>query len=120
MKSLHIAVGIVASYLLAPNAFAECFGTDTFQTCYDNNGNTYSVQNIGNSTFVQGTNLQGDSWTQDTYRTGTTSQTYGVDSNGDTWNSSTQKLYGGGSITTGTDSEGNLFSTLCDSNGNCY
>ncbi|MEK0268305.1 hypothetical protein WM008_01285 [Vibrio vulnificus] len=105
---------------LAFYASADCYGTDTFKTCYDVSGNTYTVQNIGSSTFVQGTNLDGDSWTQDTYRTGSMSQTYGTDANGNLWNSTSQSLQGGGSVTYGTDSSGDSFSTFCDSFGNCY
>ncbi len=105
---------------LAFHASADCYGTDTFKTCYDDSGNTYTVQNMGNSTFVQGTNAQGESWTQDTYRTDSMSQTYGTDADGNLWNSTSQSLYGGGSMTYGTDSNGDAFSTFCDSFGNCY
>lgn len=77
MRLNPFLIALIFSFFTFQSA-ANCFGTERFKTCYDDSGNTYNVQNFGNSTFVQGTNAQGESWMQDTYRTGSMSQTYGT------------------------------------------
>lgn len=102
--SVIIAVGISAS------AHAGCVGTDTFKTCTDESGNTYSVSKFGNTTSVQGYNSRtGSSWSQESNKFGNTTITNGRDADGNSWNMQQQKL-GSGSFTTGTDSDGNPFS----------
>lgn len=79
---------IVLAIGIAPcSAFANCFGSDAFSTCYDyGTGNTYNIQRYGNQTHMNGYNAQtGSSWSQDSYNYGTTTQHYGTDSNGNSW-----------------------------------
>lgn len=73
--------------LFATAASASCYGTKSFQTCYDDqSGNNYTVQRYGNTTHMDGHNQNtGSNWSQDTYRYGNTTQHYGRDSDGDSW-----------------------------------
>lgn len=109
----------LAAVLLCSGAQAACFGTGQYRTCNDDAGNTYNVQNYGNTTSVQGSNARtGNNWSQETYRSGNTSSTYGRDADGNTWNAQTYKTPGG-STTYGTDSKGNSFSRSCNQFG-CF
>lgn len=111
---------LLASILLsAISAQAACYGTGSYRTCTDDSGNSYTVNKLGNSTYVQGTNPNtGSTWTQETHRSGTSSNTYGRDSEGNTWNSNTYRS-GSTTNTYGTDSNGNSFSRTCNQFG-CY
>ena len=62
---------IAALVLLSGSVSADCIGTDNFKTCYDDSGNTYTVQKFGNSTYVNGQNPStGSSWNQQSQRIG--------------------------------------------------
>ena len=101
------------------SAHANCVGSGSFQTCTDSSGNSYTVNRLGNSTYVQGNNSStGSSWSQETHRTGNSSYTTGRDADGNSWNANTIRTPGG-SYTTGRDSNGNSFSRTCNQFG-CF
>lgn len=105
--------------LISTDAFAYCSGGMGFYNCRDNAGNSYSVNQIGDTTYMRGSNATtGNSWNQTTNRIGGTSFTNGRDAQGNSWRSSTQTI-GGTSFTTGTDSSGNSFRRTCNQFG-CY
>ena len=87
-------------------AFANCIGTDNFYTCYDApSGNSYSVNKIGNSTYMDGSNIgTGSRWSQESHTYGSTTNIYGRSSDGSDWNSTITPY-----ATYGTDSDGNSF-----------
>jgi hypothetical protein len=90
----------MAAAMLAASAlpaFANCVGTDTFQTCYDlQSGNSYNTQRLGTSSYTQGMNARtGSNWSMQTHQFGSTT------------------------MTTGTDKEGRPFSRTCTGNI-CY
>ena len=100
---------LVAAISLALPAVANatCVGTGTFKTCTDSSGNNYTVSHFGTTTMVNGNNPNtGNSWSQQSYRFGNTTQKYGRDAQGKSWNqtSTPQGSYG-------TDSDGNSFYT---------
>lgn len=99
---------------------AQCIGTDAMSTCYDNNGNSYTVNRMGNMTTVNGHNSQtGSSWSQTSQTIGNQTYTNGRAANGQAWNQ-TQTNFGNGTRTiSGTDSNGQHYSTTCTSIG-CY
>lgn len=110
---------LLISVFLSINALAQCYGSDSYKTCHDNNGNTYSVQKFGNTISVQGQNNQTrSSWNQSTTKVGNSTFTNGTSANGNSWNSTTNK-FGDNTLTTGTDSDGNSFSSTCNQYG-CY
>lgn len=115
MKTIIAAAAIFAAF----SAQAACYGTGAFRTCTDDSGNSYTVNKLGNSTYVQGTNAEtGSTWSQQTHRSGNTSSTYGSDAAGNSWNSNTYRS-GSSTNTYGTDSNGNSFSRTCNQFG-CY
>lgn len=64
-------------------SWAGCFGSDSFQTCNDNSGNSYNVQRFGNTTNVQGHNSStGSSWNQNSTRMGNQTTTRRQDADG--------------------------------------
>jgi hypothetical protein len=126
------ALSFLALLLVAGPVAANCFGTATLKTCTDDSGNTYTVQRLGNTTFVDGYNAQtGSQWSQNTQRVGNISYTTGNDADGNSWSQTTQRL-GNTTYQYGYDSDGNSFngtiqrsssSTIysgTDSSGNSY
>ena len=113
-----IVIGLVAVFAAA-YAQAGCIGTGSLQTCSDNQGNTYNVQRIGNTTTMQGNNAaNGTSWNQTSNTVGNTTYQNGTASNGQSWNGTTTNM-GNMQIQQGTDSRGNTYSKTCTSAG-CY
>lgn len=106
-------------------SFAQCYGTDSYQTCYDNNtGNQYNISRYGNTTQVDGYNANtGSSWSQTSNTYGNTTYQNGYDSNGNNWNQTIQN-YGNSTTYSGIDSQGNSFYKTCttnyDGSKNCY
>lgn len=99
--------------------YANCIGTDAFKTCYDGTGNSYTVNKLGSSTYLDGYNAQtGSTWSQQSHTFGNTTQHTGT-TNGNNWNM-TQTQNGFGQTFSGTDSDGNSFFKTCDTYGNCY
>jgi hypothetical protein len=92
---------------------AACVGTDLFQNCTDNSGNSYSVRRFGNSTQMDGYNSNtGSSWSQNSRSIGGTTFHNGTDADGNSWNSTTRRI-GGSTFHSGADSDGNSFSKTC-------
>ncbi|KCZ47745.1 hypothetical protein [Hyphomonas sp. CY54-11-8] len=107
MRGMILAGAVLA---LGLPASAQCYGTDTFKTCRDSAGNTYTVNKFGNTTMMQGRNAKtGSTWTQNSQTYGNTTNTQGRASNGQSWNMQ-QQTYGNTTITTGRDSNGKPFS----------
>lgn len=116
MKRLGLACALA---LLATTAHAECYGSETFQTCTDGSGNTYNVTRFGNVTTMQGYNSNtGSQWSQNTYDYGNLTMHNGIDADGNSWNMNQQSL-GGQTFFNGIDSSGQSFSGLCGPLG-CY
>lgn len=110
---------ITALVLLSGSAYAQCIGSGNFKNCYDNSGNTYTVQQLGDSTYVNGHNAQtGSSWNQQSQRIGNSTYTNGRDADGNSWNSTSTRV-GNSVITNGRDSDGNVFHQTCNQFG-CY
>lgn len=118
MNKFNILVATI--FIFVNFSFANCIGTGAIQTCYDNNGNNYTVTRIGNTTTVDGSSNNGSHWSQTSQTVGNTTITNGVAADGNTWNSTTNTFQNGTTITNGTDSKGNSFSKTCFSNGICY
>lgn len=79
---------LAGSLLLASAAAsANCVGSDSYKSCYDSSsGNSYTVQKIGDSTYVNGWNSQtGNSWSQSSQRVGDSTIYQGRDSNGNSY-----------------------------------
>ena len=93
MKRFAFAALLAATSI---NASANCVGTNSFQTCYDyQSGNQYDIQRFGNTTIMEGSNPRtGSRWTQESTTYGNTTYHDGTDSNGNRW-STTCQSYGG-------------------------
>ena len=116
MKTILLAAVILST---AAAAHSACLGSGSLRTCTDDSGNSYTINKLGNSTYVQGSNAQtGSTWSQETHRSGSTSNTYGRDSDGNSWNSNTYRS-GSSTNTYGTDSNGRSFQRTCNQYG-CY
>lgn len=103
---------LVAAAALVGGASAQstCFGSETFKSCTDSSGNSYTITKFGNSTHMQGSNARtGNTWNQQSYTFGNTTQTYGNSADGNSWNM-TQNSTPFGTHYYGTDSDGNSFS----------
>ncbi|WP_081849320.1 hypothetical protein [Aeromonas jandaei] len=117
---MRLTTTAIASMLLfAGAASAECIGSGNLKTCYDNSGNSYTVQKFGDSTYVSGYNSKtGSSWNQDSQKIGNSTFTNGKAANGQSWNSTSTKI-GDSVMTYGKDSNGKPFTTVCGKYG-CY
>ncbi|MEF2549527.1 hypothetical protein VQ045_20580 [Aurantimonas sp. E1-2-R+4] len=102
-----------AILLAAAPASAACFGSNTFSTCTDDSGNSYTTNRYGNMSTTNGTSASGNTWSQTTTDLGSTSITNGVAADGNSWNMTQQNLGGGYRSYNGTDSDGNSFSGTC-------
>ena len=113
-------IAIAMSLLIFSGAVsAECIGSGSLKTCYDDNGNTYTVQKFGNSTYVDGQNARtGSTWSQQSQKLGSSTYTTGQDADGNSWNSTATRV-GNSTFINGTDSDGNAFSQTCNEYG-CY
>lgn len=131
MKALAITVATVAMFA-AGTANAKCYGSGSYKTCTDDQGNSYTVRQQGSTTHVDGYNYQtGSSWSQSTQRTGNTSRTTGYDADGNSWSQSS-RTSGNTTYQSGYDSNGNAYNGTIrrsgnsvnysgtDSNGNYY
>ena len=115
MRRLTIlAAALVAGLAMPVPSPAGCWGTQAFSNCVDGNGNSYTVQRFGNTTYMQGYNsTTGSTWSQESHRFGNTTQHYGHASNGNSWNMTQHQLGGGWQSYSGTDSDGQYFSYMC-------
>ncbi|MFZ7202393.1 hypothetical protein ACLSZC_04295 [Avibacterium avium] len=121
MKKVLLTLSLI-SCVGAANA--QCIGSDVMSTCYDDNGNEYTVTRYGNITDVQGYNSNtGSSWSQTSQTIGNTTYQDGIDSNGNSWNQTIQNI-GNSTYYSGTDSNGNSFYKTCttnyDGSRSCY
>lgn len=115
MKAATLAATLLLAIPLTSGA--TCVGSGALQSCYDNSGNSYTVQRMGNMTTVQGYNAHtGNSWDQTSNTYGNMTQTYGTAADGNSWNSTTLRSPGM-SQTSGTNSQGEPFSYTCTSFG---
>ena len=104
--------------IISIQAEAECYGNGFFKTCYDDAGNTYTIQKYGNITYVDGYNPNnGSRWNETAQKIGNFTFIDGKDSNGNNWNETIQ-TYGSTTFIDGKDSNGNSFSKTCI-NGFC-
>lgn len=116
MKKLTLALTLI---MLSSHSLADCYGGSTFYSCYGNNGNSYNIQKIGNTTYMDGYNSRtGSRWSQESTTYGNTTYTDGRSANGNSWNMTTQRL-GNTTYIDGRDSRGNYFSKICNQFG-CY
>ena len=101
---------IAIAFAVAMPASAGCVGTGSFRTCTDASGNTYTTNQIGNTSYTTGRSMStGSTWSQNSTTVGGTTFTNGVDADGNTWRATTNRV-GGSTFTSGTDSDGNYFS----------
>ncbi|MFD0988222.1 hypothetical protein [Methyloligella solikamskensis] len=115
MRTIILATAMLLATTLASEA--ACFGSDAFSTCSDSNGNSYTVQRFGNSTYVNGHNSRtGSSWSQNSNTFGNTTYHNGRAANGNSWNMTDQN-FGGTRSLSGTDSQGNSFNYTCNQFG---
>lgn len=117
MRKTIIAISLV---LAAGAACAQCYGSDTNKQCFDaQSGNSYSVNKLGNSTYMSGSNPNtGSTWQQNSHRIGNTTNTYGTASDGSSWNQSVT-TNGSSRTISGTDSRGNPYFKTCNQYG-CF
>jgi|GEM_PF-826832 len=111
---MRTKLGLLVSILaigVAGTARANCYGSGTYQTCYDaNTGNQYSVQRIGSNTYVQGSNAStGSTWSQHSMTVGGTTYTNGRNARGQAW-TETQTRIGRTTTTYGTNAAGAPYS----------
>ena len=118
IKSVFLVLAVSLS--LTGQSFAQCIGSDYLSSCNDNNGNSYTVQRIGNSTYMNGSNARtGSNWSQQSQQIGNSTYTTGRASDGNTWNSTTTNYGNGHYSISGSDASGNSFNKYCTSMG-CY
>jgi hypothetical protein len=113
MKKL---LSLLALALVSVASQAACFGTGSMRTCSDNSGNNYTVQQLGNSTYMNGYNSStGSRWSHNSQTFGNTTYING-NSNGRSWNQTIQSSPG---FTTysGTDTSGRHFNRVCSTFG---
>lgn len=113
MKKLLVLLLAFASY----GANAQCIGTDALSTCYDNNGNTYTVNRMGNTTIVNGNSANGTSWSQTSNTIGNSTYNNGTAADGESWNETQTNMGGGNRIISGTNSQGESYYHNCNQYG---
>ncbi len=119
MKKILLSSAFLAAACAAPSAFAQCIGSDSLSHCTDDNGNSYTVQRIGSTTYLNGSNAgTGSSWNQTSQTLGNTTFHNGTDADGNSWNGTSQTI-GNTTFHNGTDSDGNPYSKTCTQYG-CY
>lgn len=110
---MRVILLAAVALLNAGVASAQCVGTDSFYTCSDSSGNSYTVNRMGNTTMMNGYNSRtGSTWSQDSTTFGGTTLHSGRAANGNSWNM-TEQTFGGTTFYNGTDSRGNSFSGAC-------
>lgn len=110
MKNKRMII-LLLSLLNTGMSVANCVGSGNIKSCYDeSSGNSYTVSEIGNSTYVTGSNLNtGHTWSQTSNHIGNTTYTNGTDALGRAWSSTTTHT-GNTVIQSGFDANGNPFS----------
>ena len=117
---MRTALVILALLATTTIANAACIGTGKFRTCYDANGNQYTISDFGSTTITNGYNARtGSQWSQTDTTFGNTTFTNGQAANGNSWNMTQQNWGNGYKTYSGTDSSGNFFSGTCTSYFGC-
>lgn len=107
MRKFVLALALAAAPMLAS---ANCVGSGAYAYCTDSNGNSYNVQRIGNTTFLNGSNAAtGSTWNQTSQTIGNTTFHNGTAANGNTWSGTSQRI-GNTTFNSGYDSRGNYYS----------
>ena len=108
MKTLFLAAALLAASF---SSHADCFGTDIYRTCYDSrSGNSYTVNQIGNTTYVNGHNGRtGSDWSQTSQTVGNTTYHNGISADGRSWNGTSQRV-GNTIYDSGVNSRGEYYS----------
>ncbi len=110
-------IATIALTLAAGSVEAACYGSGSYYNCSDSSGNNYSVQKYGNTTVVNGSNVNG-SWSSTSQKFGNTTYQNGTSIDGGRWNQTIQSTpYG--TTRSGTNSNGRAFSKTCNAYG-CY
>ena len=116
MRSI-LTIAMVLAGISAADAY--CVGTNALSTCYDDSGNSYTVNRFGNQTHMNGYNAQtGSTWSQDSTTLGNSTYHTGQ-ANGRPWNETETRYAGGIRSIYGTDSEGNSFNYQCAPYSGC-
>ncbi len=108
-----LAVTAALAIMTCSTAQAGPIGNSGFSTHIDNNGNMYTNNRIGNTTFTNGYGSNGSSWNQTSNRIGNTSYTNGTSSNGSSYNGTSSSI-GSNTFHNGTDSNGNNYNYACN------
>jgi len=118
MKSIvPTAALLVCTLLTAQVSVAACYGSGNFKTCTDDSGNSYNVRQFGNTTITNGYNPNtGSQWSQNSNTIGNTTFHNGVDANGNAWKGTSTRI-GSTTIHQGVDSNGNIYSKTCNQFG---
>lgn len=117
MAKLFLTTAVAMFAFASNSAWASCVGSDYFKTCTDQSGNNYTVSRMGNTTQVQGSNLNtGNNWSQTSNTIGNMTITNGQAADGNYWNQTTTRI-GDQTITNGTDSRGNPYTVICNQFG---
>lgn len=115
MKPVILSVFLAAAF--STGVQAACIGSGNFQSCTDTNGNNYTVNRLGTTTLMNGSNAYtGSTWSQNSIGTGNSTYTTGTDSDGNSWNMNQHRI-GRTTIYSGMDSDGNSFSGTCNQFG---
>ena len=110
-------LAVVVASMLSANVSAQCIGYGAMKSCSDSYGNNYTVNKMGNTTFVNGSNSRG-TWSSTSIKMGNTVLQNGTDIDGNSWNQTIYSQPGSMSVF-GTDSDGGSVGTVCDEFG-CY
>lgn len=105
--------------LVSGVANAACIGSNTFSTCNDSAGNSYTVNRFGNTTMMNGYNARtGGNWNESINHFGNMTSYQGT-TNGRPWNMN-QFDYGGGMRSySGMNAAGQPFSYTCGPYSGC-
>jgi hypothetical protein len=114
MKIFWRTLALFAALTTGGQAHAECFGTGSFRSCSDLSGNSYSIQQFGNTTTMNGSNSRtGSTWNQTSTTMGSTTFNRGTSSDGGSWSTTRQDVGNGNYMINGHDSDGNAVSKSC-------
>jgi hypothetical protein len=114
-----LLLGAVISVAVAAPADAFCTGSETISTCTDSSGNDYTINRLGNMTYMNGYNAQtGSRWNETVNHFGSTT-TYEGMTNGQSWHMN-QFDYGNGFRSyNATNAAGRPFSYTCAPYSGC-
>jgi hypothetical protein len=112
MKFKALVLGSMLLGILSGPTLAGCIGTGSLKTCYGSDGNTYTVNKVGSTTYMNGYNAYtGSTWSQRSTTLGSTTYHSGI-ANGRSWNMTQQRI-GSGNSFFGTNSWGKSINSNC-------